>query len=163
MATVAATFGAVTAHAGCADFGSATSAQTQITMPAPARSAFRGRSADKNIVGTWFVSYFSGGAPTGQAFIQWHSDGTEWENINGALGAVCMGSWMKVDSDHVSRNHYGWIFADGVLTGYFNQTELTEVSQHGTYRGITDFKQYDLNGNLLGEFHGTSKAVYIAP
>jgi hypothetical protein len=38
--------------------------------------------ADDNIVGTWHVSYTVEGSPFAQAFIQWHSDGTEWENIN---------------------------------------------------------------------------------
>jgi hypothetical protein len=35
------------------------------------------RKAGDKIVGTWLVTYT--GALAGQAFIQWHSDGTEWE------------------------------------------------------------------------------------
>jgi hypothetical protein len=162
----AATLGAVTAHAaGCGDIGSAASTQAQIAMPAPAdTSAFAGRPADKNIVGTWLVSYFTaGGDPAGQAFIQWHSDGTEWENINFAPGAVCMGSWKKVDVDHVSRNHFGWTFANGVRTGYFNETEITRVGQDGRYHGLTHSLRYDLDGNLVSESHGSSRAVYITP
>ncbi len=36
----------------------------------------------------------------GRAFIQWHSDGTEWENINHPVlgGNICMGSWRAVRS-----------------------------------------------------------------
>ena len=46
-----------------------------------------------DIVGTWLVNY----GPVGLAFIQWHSDGTEWENIThpSAGGNICMGSWVE--------------------------------------------------------------------
>ena len=49
------------------------------------------------------------GAPAGEAFIQWHSDGTEWENINFPIlgGNICMGSWKQSDANHVFRNHWG--------------------------------------------------------
>src|SRR6266851_4442678 len=45
------------------------------------------------IVGTWLVTYTAGGSPSGQAFIQWHDDGTEWENINFPIegGNICVG------------------------------------------------------------------------
>jgi hypothetical protein len=83
--------------------------RTALTPPAPAALASRfaaglqlGRGEDNakrhagslrdRIVGTWLVTYE--GAVTGQAFIQWHSDGTEWENINHPTleGNICMGT-----------------------------------------------------------------------
>ncbi len=47
-------------------------------------NSFDSRNGDWGIVGTWFVVYTPDGSttPSGQAFIQWHSAGTEWENIN---------------------------------------------------------------------------------
>jgi hypothetical protein len=137
-------------------------------IPMPARSnAFvaSDENASKNIIGTWLVTYTAGGAPAGQAYIQWHSDGTEWENINFPIegGNICMGSWKTVDSKHVSRNHFGWTYTNGLLSGYFNETETTEVARNGTYTGITNFKAYDVSGNLLVEFSGASSAVLISP
>ena len=61
------------------------------------------------------------------------------------------------------RNHYGWLYTGGVLSGYFNETETAEVRRDGTYTGLTDMKIYDVNGNLLTEFSGTSSAVLILP
>ena len=43
-------------------------------------AARKGGSLRDRIVGTWLVTYE--GPVAGQAFIQWHSDGTEWENID---------------------------------------------------------------------------------
>jgi hypothetical protein len=77
------TFSAASSHASCMD--PRTSASAQIPIPMPPRtntSSANGENASKNIVGTWLVTYTFGGAPAGQAYIQWHSDGTEWENIN---------------------------------------------------------------------------------
>ena len=121
--------------------------------------------ASENIVGTWLVTYTVEGNPFGQAYIQWHSDGTEWENINLPLsgGNICVGSWAEVDAKHVARNHYGWLYTNGDLSGYFNETETDKVTQNGTYSGTNEQKGYDLNGNLLFDVTGTSSAVLITP
>ncbi len=168
LIALAAIFGVAAAHASCADPRTPRAAQARLALATPAvvsAPTLRGGPASEAIVGTWLVTYTMGGAPAGQAYIQWHSDGTEWENINAALegGNICMGSWKKVDARHVSRNHYGWIYSGGILNGYFNETEMTEVERNGTYNGITDFKLYDLDGNLQVELSGTSSAVLIAP
>ena len=164
--TVATSLGAVSAKAGCVDRRTSASAQIHVRMPPRAYPfAAAEEHAGKNIVGTWFVTYTAGGAPAGQAYIQWHSDGTEWENINFPVdgGNLCMGSWKPIDSKHVFRNHYGWLYTGGTLSGYFNETETAEVRRDGTYTGLTDMKIYDVNGNLLTEFSGTSSAVLILP
>jgi hypothetical protein len=116
-------------------------------------------------VGTWLVTYIVEGNPFGQAYIQWHSDGTEWENINLPVsgGDICMGSWTMVDAKHVARNHYGWLYTNGEVSGYFNETETDKVTRNGTYSGTNEQKGYDLNGNLLFDVTGTSSAVFIAP
>jgi hypothetical protein len=166
LVAAAALLGAGTVHAGCADPRAMHSMQPRAKVYAPAHATeLHPGPAAKNIVGTWLVTYSTGGTPTAQAFIQWHDDGTEWENINLPIegGNVCMGSWKAVDVDHVERNHHGWLYTNGVLTGYFNETETTEVHHDGTYTGITHAQFYDLDGNLLMEGSGTSSAVLAAP
>ena len=121
-------------------------------------------NAGANIVGTWLVTYTLGGAPFAQAFIQWHSDGTESETINlpPVDGNVCAGSWQVVDSLHVSRNHYGWMFNGGALTNYFNEIETDKVGNN-VYSGTNELIIYDLSGNVVADIPGTAHAVRIAP
>jgi hypothetical protein len=116
-------------------------------------------------VGTWLVTYTVEGNYFAQAYIQWHSDGTEWEDINLPIsgGTVCVGSWTAVDAKHVARNHYGWLYTKGKLSGYFDETETNKVTPNGTYSGTNEQKGYDLNGNLLFDVTGTSSAVIITP
>lgn len=118
-----------------------------------------------NIVGTWLVTYTAGGSPAGQALIQWHSDRTEWENINFPIegGNICLGSWKVVDPAHVMRLHMGWLYTAGALTGYFTETETALVLGRNTYTGVTDTKIFDTTGKVLAEFPGTSSAVRFGP
>jgi hypothetical protein len=60
----------------------------------------------------------------GVAFIQRHSDGKEWENIDYPIlgGIICMGDWKAIDETHVRRSHVGWLYANGNPTGYFTET-----------------------------------------
>ena len=167
-----------TAGANCAD-PSPLLRHPLLTPPRPAALAPRlaaggplGRAEDNGerqagglrdrIVGTWVVTY--GGAVTGQAFIQWHSDGTEWENIDFPIlgGTICMGDWRVVDENHVRRSHVGWLFSDGNPSGYFTQTETDEVARDGSwYRGTNYVKLYDLNGVKFAEGAGTAEATRI--
>ena len=123
--------------------------------------------AGKNIVGTWHVTYSTGGTPYAEAFIQWHSDGTEWENIDLPTlgGNICMGSWTVVDRTHVSRYHVGWLFTDGNLSGHFIETETDEVSADGnSYSGNNDTKFYALGSDVpFMEVVGTADAARISP
>jgi hypothetical protein len=164
----------LTAHAGCMDprvgAQQGASALTAVT-PESSASAFDWRNADRGIVGTWSVVYTPEGSttPSGQAFIQWHSDGTEWENINYPVlgGNICMGSWKQIDQTHVSRNHYGWLYNNGLIAGYFNETETDEL-QGNTYVGFNVTKLYfypvppATEGTTM-ELKGTAKATRIAP
>lgn len=170
MAALALSAGA--ANAGCADPRLAAKAGAFAPMLAsvlqrPALdSVSNNLSAGRNIVGTWHVHYTAGGSPFGEAFIQWHNDGTEWENINFPVlgGNMCMGSWKQIDWRHVSRNHIGWLFTDGLLTGYFTETEVDEVAYDGnSYTGTNDSKIYDLAGHLIVEVPGTASATRIKP
>jgi len=122
-----------------------------------------GRLLDR-IVGTWLVTYT--GALAGQAFIQWHSDGTEWENIDFPIlgGTICMGDWTAIDANHVRRSHVGWLFTDGTPSGYFTETETDEVARDGSwYHGFNNAQFFDLDGNPTGGADGTAEAKRISP
>lgn len=130
----------------------------------PATPADAAAPASANIVGTWLVTYTAGGMPFAQALIQWHTDRTEWENINLPIdgGNVCLGSWKPVDGHHVERLHYGWLYTNGILSGYFTETETDSVG-HNQYSGVNTTTIYDLQGNVKVNVPGTSSAVRIAP
>ena len=164
---------AESAQAGCAYPGASKSAamhtipgfmlpglQPKISLPPPGPG-----SAARDIVGTWLVTYTSGGQPFGQALIQWHDDGTEWENINLPLegGNVCVGSWKAVAPASVVRFHVGWLYTAGLLSGYFTETERDKLSGPNAYSGINDTKIFDLSGNVLAEVPGTASATRIGP
>jgi len=133
------------------------------------QGAVVGNDADKTrvgdrIVGTWLVTYT--GPLVGEAFTQWHSDGTEWENINYPIlgGTICMGDWKAIGDRHVRRSHTGWLYTNGLLSGYFTETETDEVARDGaSYTGINDAKFYDLDGNMFSEATGTAVAKRISP
>jgi hypothetical protein len=126
-----------------------------------------------SIVGTWKVAYSNGGV----AFIQWHQDGTEWENIDFPVlgGNLCMGSWKSENRGHYSRNHYGWVYTDGVVSGYFNETETDLLTADGnSYSGTNVTIFYDTHGNVVpapgapspapaGGYPGTSSAIRLLP
>jgi hypothetical protein len=173
MATAAAAFAltGLSAHASCADPRAANQQGTLHTMPAQvlenlnAENGFWDRGADR-IVGTWHVSYVVEGSPFADALIQWHADGTEWENINLPVlsGNICMGSWKRLDATHVSRNHIGWLYTNGTLSGYFTESETDVVAFDGrTYNGTNEQKIYDLNGTMLADVTGTATATRIGP
>jgi hypothetical protein len=157
----------VSAQAGCADPRVSPGIHKMPPMllqrPLSARPP---ASAEKNIVGTWHATYTVMGNPFGEAYIQWHDDGTEWENIDfpAASGNICMGEWVPVDKKHVARTHVGWIYNEGTLAGYFTETETNEVAKDGnSYSGTNEQKVYDLEGNLLADVTGTSSATRFGP
>lgn len=128
-----------------------------------------GHAPTHTIVGTWHVTYTLEGAPFADAFIQWHSDGTEWENINLPIldGNLCLGSWTESGANTFTRNHYGWTYdGEGNLTGYFGEVETDLLSRDGnSYSGNFAMKSYDLNGNEIpgSEAAGTAVADRLAP
>src|SRR6267154_6903758 len=141
------TLSGVAAHAACADPRTVDRSGAFQVMPAltlqksMSGSNSNSENAGGNIVGTWHVTYTAGGSPFGEAFIQWHSDGTEWENIDFPVlgGNLCMGSWKSVDGVHVSRYHIGWLYTNEILSGYFTETETNEVERDGnSYHGTND-------------------------
>jgi hypothetical protein len=68
------------------------------------------------------------------------------------------------DAHHVFRNHFGWLYDGGLLTGYFNETETDELSNDGnSYTGTNELKMYDLSGNITADLTGTASATRLAP
>jgi len=168
--TLAVAAGAISAHAGCADPravkpGMAHMVPTFLLPKARSGPATPDSTAARKIVGTWVATYTVEGQPFAQAYIQWHDDGTEWENINLPLsgGNICLGSWVAVDHKDVSRNHIGWLYTNGDLSGYFTETETDHLDTADSYSGTNDQKIYDLSGNLLNEVAGTASAIRLAP
>jgi hypothetical protein len=157
------------ASASCVDPNAASGASShQVpSLALNAAPAWRGTDdAAHKIVGTWQVSYATGGTVYAEAFIQWHSDGTEWENIDFPIlgGNICLGSWKAVGENRVSRYHVGWLYSNGVLFGHFIETETDEVSHDGnSYTGNNDTKMYTLDGTMFNEVVGTSAATRISP
>jgi hypothetical protein len=155
----------VAAHAGCVDprvVAQNASNRAPPVLPAPAAISAVDHHGYDSIVGTWIVSYTSAGQTGGEAFIQWHDDGTEWENIDFPVlgGNLCMGSWQQLDRRRVRRQHIGWLYTDGTISGYFTETETNTLSHDGrSYVGTNDMQIYDLDGNLQVEIPGTSSAT----
>ena len=140
----------------------------KLALNAPAARSANSETEDAahKIVGTWQVAYAAGGTVYGEAFIQWHSDGTEWENIDFPIlgGNICLGSWKAVGENLVSRFHVGWLYADGILFGHFTETETDELSRDGNaYSGTNDTKFYKLDGTMFQEVVGTAAATRISP
>ena len=161
----------ISARASCVDPRAGSQQPTPANLEVGVMPSRSGHDALENIVGTWHVLYTTEGAPPGEAFIQWHSDGTEWENINHPVlgGNICMGSWKALDRSHVFRNHYGWLFNNGTIAGYFNETETDEVAWDGnSYSGnntttLTFYPVPPATTPTVVVLVGTASAKRIAP
>ena len=134
-------------------------------FPGFAQAYRESQTTSTSIVGLWHVQYTSDGQPFYEALDEWHGDGTEFENANvpPAVGNICLGVWKQTENGEARLNHIGWTFdANGNSTGYFTLTETNRVGPKGNaYRGRFDYKQYDVNGKLLGEAKGTQVATRI--
>jgi len=157
------------ASASCMDPNAATGSHQSPSLALKAPGAWGSpgtEDAAHRIVGTWQVSYATGGTVYAEAFIQWHSDGTEWENIDFPIlgGNICLGSWKAMGANTVTRYHVGWLYSDGTLFGHFIETETDVVSYNGnSYTGNNDTKFYKLDGTMFQEVVGTSAATRISP
>jgi hypothetical protein len=123
-------------------------------------------SARGTIVGLWNVHYTSNsGGPALSAFIQWHSDGLEFEGAGLAPGAFCQGTYKQAPDGTYHDYHIAWTFdSSGVLNGWWDEVMVITVSaDHQSYSGtyVRDF--YDLNGGFLFEDTGTEAATRLKP
>lgn len=155
----------LSARASCVDPRSSGQHSAALNFAGRPMPSHFGHDASDNIVGTWYVAYTTEGAPSGEAFIQWHNDGTEWENVNLPIlgGNICVGSWKTLDQSHVYRNHYGWLYNNGLLAGWFNETETDKVSWDGnSYTGTNETTLYFF-GMPPQVSTGTATATRLAP
>ena len=110
--------------------------------------------ASNTFVGLWQTRYTTGGAVFAVSFKQWHSDGTELDNIdqNPALGSVCVGVWKQTGLRSVDLHHVGWVFnPDGSPGGSFTIDESDTLAENGkTYTGTFTFRTFDVNGSPTG-------------
>lgn len=158
-------FTGFSAHAACVDprvaAGTAPAHRlSNVLLPrASAREAERAWPV--SIVGTWLVSYTLGG----EAIIQWHSDGTEWENINHPVlgGNICLGRWEQTGRYTYVRHHMGWIYevAGAPASNYFIEDETAELAADGkSYTGNDTFTIYNMDGTVqVGPLTGTAAAT----
>ena len=119
-----------------------------------------------SIVGLWHTMYTADNAPFAETFKQWHSDGTEFENVNHnpAIGSVCVGVWKLVGARTVHLHHLGFLFnPDGTSAGTFVVEETDSLGGGGaSYAGTFTFSTYDVNGNPTGTpIKGTVAATRI--
>jgi hypothetical protein len=173
LAVLTLAFTSPVANASCGEVGGLKGSAVRMPMLAGAGSllsdseeAKHGGDAKDSIVGLWHVVYTAGDSIFGVSLKQWHSDGTEFENIahSPTVGNICFGVWKSVGYHSVRLRHTGWLFSDqGVLTGTFIIDE-TDTVDHDcmSYKGNFVFKTYDINGVFTGtEVSGTIAATRI--
>lgn len=148
--------------AGCYGLGGRDSG---VRFPLPDNDGARGPDT---IVGLWHTVYTtSSGAPFGVSLKEWHSDGTEFENIDhpAIVGNICFGVWKQLDLRTVRLHHTGWTFDDnGNPSGSFTIDETDTLTPNGmSYNGSFTFKVFDTNGDYISgtETTGTIAASRI--
>jgi len=116
-----------------------------------------------SIVGMWTNSIIVGGNVVATSISTWHSDGTEYDNIDAPPinGNVCQGVWESHGPNKIEEHHFGWTFdQNSNPSGYFTLEQTLKLGNHGmTYGGPFDQKFYDTEGNLLTEVTGEMSAV----
>ena len=160
---------AASSYADCGPMGGMKFPVVKLPLVATANLAAVGgmpnSESPDSIVGLWHTMYTAENAPFAETFKEWHSDGTEFENVNHnpAIGSVCVGVWKQVGVRTVRLHHLGFLFnADGTSAGTFVVEETDTLAAHGrSYVGTFTFSTYDVNGNLTGEVKGTVAATRI--
>ncbi len=161
-AAIALIAGSVSAQASC---GASLTAKTtpmnlqHIKLPA-SEAAPLGYGS---IVGVWNNSVIVGGNTIASSITTWHSDGTEFDNVDfpPVTGNICQGVWESHGVRNVTEHHMGWTFDNNSNpTGYFTLEQTVKLNRQGTaYSGPFDQKFYDVNGNLVNEIAGEFSAT----
>jgi hypothetical protein len=118
------------------------------------------------IAGMFSVLLYNGAGPGlyDQQFDQWYEDGHEVSLSNSvppALGNICLGIWKKTGPKSFKLRHWAWNFDNlGNTVGTFILIENITLNDKGNgYTGTYVADSYDLNGNLLEDFHATGQLV----
>jgi len=130
-----------------------------------------------SIVGLWHVLFTTTsndvgippGAVVDNAYVTWHSDGTELMNSSRPpmTGSFCMGVWTQVQPrlyrlKHIALtwNETGTVFVGPVLV----HAEVTLSPKDDAYDGTFSFDQYAADGTTrLAHIEGTLAATRITP
>lgn len=152
------------ANAACGSRGG-TGPSAAVGLPTLADLTAATTGNGNSIVGLWHVTYtMADGTFYYESYDTWHSDGTEWEssNLSPLIGNICEGVW-KQTGRVIHLNHVGWGFDNyGNPLGPISLIEDLVLGNKGnSYSGTFDFKQYDMNGNVLQEVTGTLTATRI--
>ena len=160
---------ALPASAGCTDPRSphAFSAMPHLLAQAATMGDQEAGHSHRSIVGTWHVTYTTGGAPGGEAFIQWHSDGTEVINSGGhspASANWCMGVWAQTGFLTYEFNHFPIAYnpTTGEIANYINIRGQIMLSPGGdSYTGTFTLDVYDPKGNHVDHLAGAVVATRL--
>src|ERR1700728_692635 len=154
-------FAAPGARAACGQFSGANAGGIKLPAIAALSSSMAGEDNEASnwagrdsVVGLWQTIYTAGGATFAQTLKQWHSDGTEFENVahDPEIGNICFGVWKQVGVRSVRLHHVGWLFdTTGTLTGSFTMDETDTMASNGmSYKGMFVFKTYNTDGAYSG-------------
>ena len=154
--------GSISAQASC---GVPLDGKAGVLSKLPHLSISRSQAAPRgygSIVGMWTNSIIVNGNVVVTGISTWHSDGTEFDNIDAppTEGNICQGVWESKGVNKVEEHHFGWTFdQNSNPTGYFTWVQTVKLTHKGlSYSGPFDQKYYDLNGNLLTEITGEMSA-----
>lgn len=160
VAALALVAGTASAEAAC---GVPSGAQTAVIKLPPLKTA--SRPSGDSIVGTWQTALSVNGQVILNTLIQWHNDGTEFDNADlpPTAGNTCEGSWVSTGARTVHRYHLGWTFdSSSNPSGMFVLTEDNKLAKDGnSYKGTFDQKFYDVNGTLVNEIQGDVSAKRV--
>ena len=134
-------------------------------------------SKPPSIVGLWHVVFTTTsndvGIPPGavidNAYVTWHSDGTELMNSSRPpmTGSFCMGVWAQVPPRSYRLKHIAlaWDNSGTVFVGPLIATEDVTVNPTAqSYEGTFVFDQYAADGTTrLAHIEGTLAATRITP
>lgn len=161
-AAIALMAGSVSAQAGC---GAPVGGKAGVVNKLPHMKLSPSEAAPQgygSIVGMWMTTAFVGGNAVGTSISTWHSDGTEFDNIDlpPIQGNICQGVWESKGVGKVQEHHFGWTFdQNSNPSGYFTLEQTVKLSRDGlSYSGPFDQKFYDNDGKLLAEVTGNSSA-----
>jgi hypothetical protein len=102
----------------------------------------------------------------GNAYQQWHSDGTEIHNSEGpaASGQICLGIWKKTGRSHYTLNHF-YLHSDPTTNSMDSRAQIREeidLDRGGDeHFGTFTIDGYDLAGNPIFHAEGTVHATRI--
>jgi hypothetical protein len=165
-AAIALMAGSISAQAGC---GAPLGGKAGVVSKFPEIRLSRAEAAPRgygSIVGMWKNSIIVGGNVVANSITTWHSDGTQFDNIDAPPtgGNICQGVWQSDNVRRVTEHHFGWLFdANSNPAGYFTLVQSVKLSPDGmSYKGPFDQKFYDANGVLQNEVTGTMSAARFA-